>query len=143
VVESTLVVVFCAREADELDDIVIEPGSIDRQEDTAVLEPVAARVQPHDDGRHIGDDLDGVRAIERRGTKEALRADAEDNCGFTGDRVSESDRIARSARRRNRSSQKGNWNALKHGLYTAEATETRRAIAALIREARRVTREIS
>src|SRR5271155_2725411 len=30
----------------------IEPGSIDRQEDTAVLEPVAALVQPHDDGRH-------------------------------------------------------------------------------------------
>jgi uncharacterized protein YjcR len=31
---------------------------------------------------------------------------------------------------------KGNKNALKHGLYTAEAIETRRAIAALMKQAR-------
>ena len=31
---------------------------------------------------------------------------------------------------------KGNRNALKHGLYSAEAIETRRMIAALMRQAR-------
>ena len=37
-----LVVVFCAREADELDDIVIEPGSIDRVPDRAAVGRAAA-----------------------------------------------------------------------------------------------------
>lgn len=33
---------------------------------------------------------------------------------------------------------KGNRNALKHGLYSAEAVETRRMVAALTRQAREV-----
>jgi hypothetical protein len=42
-----LVVVVRAGEADELDNIIIEPASVDGQEHAAVLKPVAAGVQAH------------------------------------------------------------------------------------------------
>jgi glucans biosynthesis protein len=37
---------------------------------------------------------------------------------------------------------KGNRNALKHGLYTAEAIQTRRMIAALMRQARELAETV-
>jgi glucans biosynthesis protein len=37
---------------------------------------------------------------------------------------------------------KGNRNALKHGLYTAEAVDQRRAVAALTRQARELVEMI-
>jgi uncharacterized protein YjcR len=37
---------------------------------------------------------------------------------------------------------KGNKNALKHGLYTAEATETQRMVADLTRQARETVKMI-
>ena len=43
-----LVVVFCARKADELKDVLVEPGGVARQDHTAAFEPVAAGVQAHD-----------------------------------------------------------------------------------------------
>src|ERR1700727_3447145 len=42
-----LVVVFCAWKADELKDVLVEPGSVARQDHTAAFEPVAAGVQAH------------------------------------------------------------------------------------------------
>ena len=38
---------------------------------------------------------------------------------------------------------KGNKNALKHGLYTAEALAARRAISALLRDSRELAQHIS
>src|ERR1700722_12354227 len=43
-----LVVVFCARKADELKDVLVEPGGVALQDHTAAFEPVAAGVQAHD-----------------------------------------------------------------------------------------------
>ena len=37
---------------------------------------------------------------------------------------------------------KGNKNALRHGLYTAEAIETRRMIGALMRQARKIVETV-
>jgi glucans biosynthesis protein len=37
---------------------------------------------------------------------------------------------------------RGNRNALKHGLYTAKAIETRRMVAALMKQARELVEEI-
>jgi hypothetical protein len=37
---------------------------------------------------------------------------------------------------------KGNRNALKHGLYTAEALASRRKVAALLRDMRTTVREV-
>jgi hypothetical protein len=42
-----LVVVFCAWKADELKDVLVQPGGVARQDHPAAFEPVAAGVQAH------------------------------------------------------------------------------------------------
>jgi hypothetical protein len=40
--------VSCAWKADELKDVLVQPGGVARQDHTAAFEPVAAGVQAHD-----------------------------------------------------------------------------------------------
>src|SRR6202042_2850078 len=42
-----LVVVFCAWKADKLEDVLVQPGGVARQDHPAAFEPVAAGVQAH------------------------------------------------------------------------------------------------
>jgi len=42
-----LVVVFCAWKADKLEDVLVQPGGVARQDHPAAFEPVAAGMQAH------------------------------------------------------------------------------------------------